>query len=185
MNESEFETELRRVRPASASARLVERIAGELECGTNAISRDSVEIAAAKAGINGSALRATGTISRGSDRRGWNFWSGLAWAFGGAAAAVTILLTADVFRSKRTAVRIEPLLQPAVIAINEEPDESVAELIASEDEGLVLDAGDAGLQRQVRLTYLERHTWTNPESGAVIEVEVPREDIVWMPVAMQ
>ena len=30
------------------------------------------------------------------------------------------------------------------------------------------------------MTYLEHHTWTNPKTGAVIEMEMPREDIVLM-----
>ena len=72
----------------------------------------------------------------------------------------------------------------ADIALHEEPDASSEEFIEAADDGVVFDA-DAAPQRQMRLTYFERHTWTNPATGAVIEFEIPREDIVWMPVAMQ
>ena len=78
-----------------------------------------------------------------------------------------------------------PISVYCALALNEDPDESVAELVETEDEGLVYDSGDPQPQRQLRLRYLERHTWTNPQSGTVIEFEVPREDVVWMPVAMQ
>ena len=61
----------------------------------------------------------------------------------------------------------------------------MSELISANDEGFIYDQNSAEPQRQMRLTYLERHTWTNPRTGAVIEFEVPREDIVLMPVAMQ
>ena len=58
------------------------------------------------------------------------------------------------------------------------------ELVAAEDQGFVY-GGDQAAQRQFRLVYKERHSWTNPATGAVLEFEVPREDIVLMPVAMQ
>ena len=93
--------------------------------------------------------------------------------------AVTLLLKprpANIASNSETAV--------SMVAFNEAPDESVDELIGAQDEGLVYGA-DEEPQRQVRMVYLERHTWTNPQTGAVIEFEVPREDIVLMPVAMQ
>jgi len=73
--------------------------------------------------------------------------------------------------------------ESAAPAVSEEPAESTDELIATDDEGLIYEDGSP--QRQLRMTYLEHHTWTNPRTGAVIEMEVPREDIVLMPVAMQ
>ena len=39
--------------------------------------------------------------------------------------------------------------------------------------------------RVVRYTTLEHHVWTHPVTGARLEVEVPREDIVLIPLAMQ
>ena len=39
--------------------------------------------------------------------------------------------------------------------------------------------------RLVRYSTLEHHVWTHPRTGARLEVEVPREDIVLIPIAMQ
>ena len=186
MNESEFEAELRRIEPVKPSPRLAERIAVELEAEGHAVFSKAVAVSPDRS--LQTTLPAAGILARGESTqarsRGWNIWSGLGWAFAGAAAAVALLLARGGFREK-TAGPVELPSLTAPIAINEEPDESVAELIATEDEGLVYGADDSQPQRQLRLTYLERHIWTNPQSGAVIEFEVPREDVVWMPVAMQ
>jgi hypothetical protein len=176
MNESEFEAELRKVQPAKVSMRLAERIERDLESAEVAVLSDTRSIVP---------VQATGIIVRETPGRGWSIWSGLCWAVGGAAAAVLILLTASHRDGDATTKDAPSIDEPMIIAIDEEPDQSVEELIASEDEGLVYDAEVGVPQRQLRVTYLERHTWTNSESGAVIEVEVPHEDIVLMPVAMQ
>lgn len=39
--------------------------------------------------------------------------------------------------------------------------------------------------RQIRFSSIERHVWNDPDTGARMEVEVPREDVRFMPVAMQ
>jgi hypothetical protein len=187
MNESEFEAELRRVQPARPSPNLAERVAAELEAELQLVKSKAVTLAPdgrLQATMPGAGLLVRSDRSE-SHARGFSFWAGLGWAFGGAVAAIAaILLTKGDFGQHRTRPT-QLAAQPAAIAINEDPDESTAELIDTEDEGLVYDSTDSQPQRQLRLTYLERHTWTNPQTGAVIEFEVPREDVVWMPVAMQ
>ncbi|MEI9894844.1 MAG: hypothetical protein WDN28_13410 [Chthoniobacter sp.] len=44
---------------------------------------------------------------------------------------------------------------------------------------------DDGPAREVRYTYLERHAWSNPHTGARVYLEVPREDVYLLPVSLQ
>jgi hypothetical protein len=184
MKESEFEAELRSLKPVQAGSRLAERIAAELASGKDLVASKALALNPDR---RLDALTPTaGLLARPQRSSPWSLWPGLGWALGGAAVAVAVLFVIRPgIREQAAAPGLQEALQPAAIALNEEPDESVDELIEAEDEGLVYDSEESQPQRQVRLKYLERHTWTNSESGAVIEFEVPREDVVWMPVAMQ
>ena len=157
MNESEFENQLRALAPAAPSPAIERRIA---------------------AAMSAPRTPAAGIIVQ-PRRSPWaGMLRGLLWASAGAAAAALILHT----RAPQTAPvapGLAEVAQPVTTA------ETVSELIATADDGLVFDEDTAEPQRQMRFTYLERHVWTNPQTGAVIEFEVPREDIVLMPVAMQ
>lgn len=164
MNESDLEKELRSLLPKGPSPQLAERIAAELNSPAPAVSQP-----------------AAGAISRPA-KPGYGFFlkRGVLFALAGCALlAVAFWLSPP---SKKPSGK--PGQSAAVAALRETPDESVDELISAIDEGLVYDEGNEP-QRQVRIEYIERHTWTNPQTGAVIEFEVPREDIVLMPVAMQ
>lgn len=169
MNESDLEKELRSLLPAKPSARLAERIAAEL----NTPVAHPHEPAA-------------GLLTRPpKESRASRFMRPWALAISGVAAVVIGFLAVALWMKPGTANTVsKPGLAPAVFALSETPDESVDELIDARDEGLVFGE-DEEPQRQVRMVYLERHTWTNPQTGAVVEIEVPREDIVLMPVAMQ
>ena len=166
MNESQFESNLRRLRPAPPSAEMVERIAGQLaECPENGSLMGLP--AAGRPGVG--------------PARGWlSLWRGLGWAAAGACAALAAMRGAEFFRRE---MPLSPV--PARVAAAEfQPETSSRELLDARDEGLRYD-DDQAPQRQLRLTFLERHTWTNPATGAVIHFEVPREDVVLTPVAMQ
>ena len=190
MNESEFEAELRQIEPARPSPRLAERVAAELAAELHLASSNAVSLAPERQVQSFTPASGLLDLHQGSSARPrrWNLWLGLGWAVGGAAAAIAILLARGNFGEHHSSLNQLASQPPATapsIGIDEEPDQSVAELISTEDEGVVYDSDDSQPQRQLRLTYLERHTWTNSQTGAVIEFEVPREDIVWMPVAMQ
>jgi hypothetical protein len=165
MNESDLEKELRSLLPTQPSAQLAEGIAAELKNPERPSEPAS-----------GLLVR---TANKSPFMRPWSLvLAGVAAVIVGF-FAVTLLPKpgpANIASNSETAV--------SLVAFNEAPDESVDELIGAQDEGLVYGA-DEEPQRQVRMVYLERHTWTNPQTGAVIEFEVPREDIVLMPVAMQ
>lgn len=166
MNESDLEKELRSLLPKGPSPQLAERIAAELNSPAPAVPQP-----------------AAGVISRPA-KPGYGFFlkRGVLFALAGCALLAVAFWGLSGPQSEKPSVK--PGQSAAVAALRETPDESVDELIGAIDEGLVYDEGNEP-QRQVRVEYLERHTWTNPQTGAVIEFEVPREDIVLMPVAMQ
>ena len=54
--------------------------------------------------------------------------------------------------------------------------ETTEALVATEDEGVVLDAEEEPV-RQIHYYTVERHVWTNPQTGERMEIEIPREDV--------
>jgi hypothetical protein len=164
MNESDLEKELRSLLPKSPSPQLAERIDAELKSPAPTVPQP-----------------AAGVLSRPA-KLGYGFYlkRGALLALSGCALLAIAFWLSEPQSEKPS---VTPGQSVAVAALSETPDESVDELIGATDEGLVYDGNEP--QRQVRIQYLERHTWTNPQTGAVIEFEVPREDIVLMPVAMQ
>jgi hypothetical protein len=169
MNESDLEKELRSLLPTKPSAQLAERIAAELKAPAAEPHQPAAGILAKPA----------------KQKNGARFASPWSLVFAGAAAVVIGFFAVVMWPKPQSRTMVSNSeLEGAVVVLNETPDESVDELIDAKDEGLVYSE-DEEPQRQVRMVYLERHTWTNPRTGAVVEFEVPREDVVLMPVAMQ
>jgi hypothetical protein len=158
-NESDFERELRELRPVAPSPTLGDRIAREMS------------------------VQAIATVEAEVQRSPWGrVFSGLGWAVAGAAATIAALAATDSFNQRSV-----PAPAPAIAETAKSELESVGvtrELIAAEDGGFVSDDTQEPT-RLVRYTTLERHTWTDPATGAQLQVEVPREDMILMPVAMQ
>jgi hypothetical protein len=171
MNESDFEAELRGLRAAPPSPGL------EL-----AIARELAEAASAPRAI---AVRpAAGIIVR-PEKRSRFLLGGLAWAFGGAALAALAILTAPPSWTQRGVVSDKggaPV--EAMETAYFEPFESAREVVATETSEIFYDADDAPSQ-VIRYSSVERHSWTNPTTGALVEVEVPREDFFLVPVSYQ
>ena len=65
-----------------------------------------------------------------------------------------------------------------------EHDETTHELVATQDSEQVVETDD-GPAREVHYSYLERHAWSNPSTGARVYLEVPREDVYLVPVSLQ
>jgi hypothetical protein len=63
--------------------------------------------------------------------------------------------------------------------------ETTRELISTEEEGQVLYRNGNSPMRQVRSRYREHHAWTNPRTGARVDIEIPREDVFLKPVSLQ
>ena len=169
MNDAEFENHLRGLlRPASPSTGLRERIGGQLQAGAARPHAYSGRLASpTKRGFLHILLRDFG------------------WACAGAAAALAVLalLPARLTPAGTPKAPGEP--SAAVATANTfEHDETTNELVATQDSEQVVETDD-GPAREVRYSYLERHAWSNPTTGARVYLEVPREDIYLVPVALQ
>ena len=161
-NESDFENQLRTLRPIAPSLALEESIARTLA------SHRAVVIHRSE-----TAMERPGLFER--------IFPGLRWAFAGAAAALAVISAIHHFDPPAT------LPAAPAVAVAEpdfEPVEVTRALVTTEDGGVVYENEDEPA-RLVRYTTLERHVWTHPVTGARLEVEVPREDLVLVPIAMQ
>ena len=168
-NEPDFETHLRALHPIAPSPALEENIARQLashraiatvEARATVIPRQEVE-------ANAPSL---------FDR----IFPGLRWALAGAATAAAVFLTMNHFQQQH----VSPTGPSAAIERDFEAVEVTRDLVAAEDGGVVYEDEEEPA-RVVRYTTLERHVWTHPITGARLEVEIPREDIVLVPIAMQ
>jgi hypothetical protein len=166
MSESDLEHELRTLTPAAPGPKLEKEIANELKNATLRLP--------ASAGVLPAVV---------SQAQLW--WQRLTWAAVGAAAAVAVTLTLSARGPGELASSSQA---PTVAAREEEPHlfrplHSQREVVASEDGGVIYDSQAAPTQ-VVRYSSVERHSWENA-AGAVVEVEVPREDVLFVPVNYQ
>ena len=168
INEPEFENQLRALRPVAPSPALEESIARQLA------SHRAIAMVEARATV----IRCREVQADAPSFFDRTF-PGLRWALAGAAAAAVVFLTMNHFRG--------PVVSPATQSVAERDFEAVEitrDLVAAEDGGLVYE-GEEEPARLVRYTTLEHHVWKHPVTGARLEVEIPREDIVLVPIAMQ
>jgi hypothetical protein len=171
MNDAEFENHLRGLlRPASPSTELRERICEELPPAPARLRAYSGRLASpAKRGFLQILLRDFG------------------WACAGAAAALAVLAMVPAkWMPKRNGAAGTPSEPAATVAEANtfEHDETTKELVATQDSEQLVETDD-GPAREVRYTYLERHAWSNPTTGARVYLEVPREDVYLVPVSLQ
>lgn len=173
MNDTEFETQLRGLlRPVAASPDLRERIREDLGATAMKLPAYAGAVPRPKRSFLQILLRDFG------------------WACAGAAAALAVL---TMLPSKQVPVSLpgETVTVPgtsdatATSQTNTfEHNETTNELVAAQDsEQLVETTG--GPAREVHYTYLERHAWSNPHTGARVYLEVPREDVYLLPVSLQ
>jgi len=179
MNDSEFENHLRGLlRPIAPAVELRERIGEELASMPKRASIYSGRIERpAKGGFFAMLIRDFG------------------WACVGAAAAVAVLVLWPSFQKTSPKVaQTTPAVPEAstLVASNSAPaptnafehDETTNELVSTQGSDQLVETDD-GPAREVRYTYLERHEWSNPHTGARVYLEVPREDVYLLPVALQ
>ena len=166
-NEPEFENELRALRPLAPSPALEEGIARQLatqralvtvEKNAAVIPRRELDLEIARPGF----------FER--------IFPGLGWACAGAAAAVAVVFAIHRFET--------PMSVVAVAEADFEPQSISRDIVTAEDHGIIYE-DDAEPARLVRYTLVEHRVWTHPVTGARLEVEVPREDLVLVPVAIQ
>ena len=166
MNESDFENELRALRLTEPSRGLEGRISAELATST---------VPTRTSGVLGSRTSGSQVFV------GW--LRSLGWAMSGAAAAIAGVLyfqggAPQASQPSQEIAAIESATDDVL------PVESENEFVDADATGILYTEG-AEPFRQMRFRSVERYSWTNPDTGAHVEVEVPREDIVMMPVAMQ
>jgi negative regulator of sigma E activity len=159
MNESDLENKLRSITPARPSRSLENRIARDL----------------APQPIHAS----SGMIARAKPAWLARFLVPLGWAGAGAIAAVVIMQSLDQHSAGNPdASPITPQVAAAAGAGDVQH-----EVLDVADEG-ILDDATSGPSRVLRYTSLERRQWSDA-SGAITLVEIPREEVVLVPVTFQ
>jgi hypothetical protein len=170
MNDSEFEKHLRYLlRPVAPSEELHTRIGEELE-------ESAAQPHASSGRLTPPAKRSFLQV----------LLRDFGWACAGAAAAIAILATLPTRQTRQTPAA-KPSEQPSTtvaVANTFEHDETTHELVSTQDSEQLVETDD-GPAREVRYTYLERHAWSNPHTGARVYLEVPREDVYLLPVSLQ
>ena len=169
-NESEFENQLRTLRPVAPSLALEKSIARRL-ASVRALA--TVEAPAAVVRRREFEIERPSLLDR--------IFPGLRWAFAGAAAAVAVISAINHFDRPENS---PPASALTAVEPDFEPEGITRELVSAEDGGVIYE-DEQEPARLVRYTTLEHHVWTHPVTGARLEVEVPREDIVLIPIAMQ
>lgn len=177
MNESDFEQELRGLKPIRPSRELESKIAREL-----------------------APVAATRSWST-SERRTLleRLLPALGWSVLGAAAAVVAMLSMNLanggLQAKlptgnstepttkvATPAPSNPIVAQTGIPAVATNSTVTGDVLEANDEGLF--DGAVGIARRVRYSSMERRSWQDA-SGAVTLVEVPREDVVVVPVSVQ
>jgi hypothetical protein len=172
---SELEGELKKLRPARASAELMSRI----------------ERALADAGHSADNIIRPQSRPSGSDFR--ISWLGLGL---GLAAAASFLIVARVDLRPGDKTKVEPagntlasgtptLEQRAAALPNYQPTGLTQIVYGRHDEGLVFPRGAAGPARRVWTAKRETLRWRDRETGAQLSVSYPAEEVTLIPVSGQ
>jgi hypothetical protein len=174
MNDPDLEKNLRYLlRPAEPTSDLRRRIQEELDADQAPSRRQADELPRAAT-------------------PGWleQLLRGFGWACAGAAAVLTILIVLPSrHRSTPTAERSSTTAEVASEVVATQPaafehDETTHELVSAENSDQLVETDD-GPARAVRYSYVERHAWSNPQTGASVVLEVPREDVYLLPVSLE
>lgn len=157
MSESDLENDLRRLRPTPLSSGMEAQIAQHI--------RHTLPLQE----------RSPGWFSA--------LFPKVGWALAGAAVSFAFFAIREAPRE------VKPLVAKKLPArsVNAafEPEGSTSEILSAEDRGMVFAARDREPAQLVRYISLERHFYNNPITGARLEIEIPREDLLYVPVATQ
>jgi hypothetical protein len=191
MNDSELEDQLRSFAPARPSTDLARRIERQLAASSSPVPASGLIARSPRPARAMLALRWLRDL-------GWA-GAGAAIALAGAAVFSTVGKTATQ-RSIASARSPEPTpavaTSPQVIETTSkpettttdgpafEPTETSRELVSVKNSDELLET-ENGTVREVRYTYLEHIAWSHPVTGARLEIEVPREDVYFLPVSLQ
>ena len=184
MNDSELEDQLRSLTPMTPSAGLAGRIERQLTAASSAVP-------------------ASGVIARPARTMlAWRWLRDLGWAGAGAAVALagaalfstvgktavqsTLTTTLPLAAAPSSSVDSQPVAETNISTDGPafEPTETSRELVSVKNSDELLET-ENGVVREVRYTYLEHMSWSHPVTGARLEIEVPREDVYFLPVSLQ
>ena len=172
MNDAEFEKQLRQVlRPAQPSADLEARIRHDL-LAPDILPEKPVAERFGATSLSGLFVR---------------LMRDFGWACAGAAAVLVVLALLHSWprtESKPTVAAATPTPAEAAQPAAFEHDETTHDLVSTEGSDELIET-DEGPAREVRYSYVERHAWSNPQTGARVVLEVPREDVYLVPVSLQ
>jgi len=167
MNDTELENHLRDLlRPAAPSPELRERIRGDL------------------GGTMKKLPAYSGTIPRPKRSFTQMLMQNFGWACTGAAAVLAVMAVLPSKQAPVTEIAPVQMAENTAKTNTFEHDETTNELVATQDSEQLVETTD-GPAREVHYTYLERHAWSNPQTGARVYLEVPREDVYLLPVSLQ
>jgi hypothetical protein len=173
MNESDFENELRKLRPALPSRKLADGIAQELA----SISR---------AADLRTDTRSVAYVGREEVRVPWlmRWLDRLLWLGLGATAVLALMVSQQapkpaIAQSSQASSRVSApqdssLLQP-VLASEED--------LGWRDEGVRFDSQGQPMLKLTR-TAVKREAWADLKNAGVVQMETPRQEVMWVPVAL-
>lgn len=161
MNEHDVESLLSGLQPRGPSATLSSRVQHELE-------------------LDDQWLPAAGA------RKPQRWRVPLGWAAVGAAAAVALVaVISERPATPSGAADSSHLAQSQASSRQIAPVSTIREYVGTRDEGIHYNADSRLPEQHLKVLSLERHAWTDPQDGAQITVEVPREDRLILPASFQ
>jgi hypothetical protein len=178
MNESEFESSLRRFTPVKPSPDMAQSIATTLE---RRIAHPVSAPAAASRRVP--AEPATSPL--------WVWLDRLLWTTFGATAAVAITLAVrPVSAPTPTAEPALTVTQPASTPAPAAPINSDFQKVLTsnetfdwKDEGIHFDSAGQPMLKLQR-TAVEHQAWADVQNAGVVQVEVPRQEVMYVPVPL-
>jgi hypothetical protein len=163
MNEPEFEEQLRSIRPAGPRRAVEDRVAAQV-----------------------GRVPTTGTLQPAARSLFTRVLPGLGWSITGAVIGIATMLALGLTQERPAQSKSTTAIQASAgeATASPEPDmELEHEVLDVEEQGIV-DGSDNGPARLVRYELMERRRWSDG-TGAVTVLEVPREDLVLIPVSVQ
>lgn len=160
MNEPDFEQQLRAIQPCAPRRVVEERIAAEL-----------------------APIPTTATIPPRRERS-WFACILPALGWSGAGAAIALIAMSALDRDQRAVPAVNGESSVPSVAITTPAEMELEHELLDVADGGIVEESDDGLARVVRYESLERRRWVDAD-GAITVVEVPREDLVLVPVSFQ
>lgn len=160
MNEPDFEQQLRAIQPCGPRRVVEERIAAQL-----------------------TPIPTAATIPPRRERS-WFACTLPAFGWSGAGAAIALIAMSALDRDHPRDPAINGESSAPSLAVSTAAEMELEQELLDVADGGIVEQSEDGLARVVRYESLERRRWVDAD-GAITVVEVPREDLVLVPVSFQ